>query len=331
MEAFTSSTFPTGPGWQYEPKWDGFRCLIFRNGESVKLQSRSGKWLTRYFPEVVAAVQKLSAQRFVLDSELIIVKDNELNFDLLLQRLHPAASRIKKLSVEIPARAVVFDLLAAGRDVHLKQPLQKRRQVLTKFARANFKNKSGFTLSPATQKYAETKKWLARAGSALDGLIAKRLDEPYHVGERGGMQKLKFKKTADCIVGGFRLGKRKGVASLLLGLYDKKGLLHHIGFTSSISNEDRAALTKKLKALKTSSSFTGAAPGGPSRWNSGKENKWFAVKPNLVCEVEYDHFTRDRFRHGTKFLRWRPDKPPKKCGFAQVRRDNSAVLLEIKS
>ncbi len=318
MEAKSVEEVPVGPDWQYEPKWDGFRCIVFRDGESVELQSKAAQSLTRYFPELVTAFGKLKAEKFVLDGEIIVLVDGKLSFDDLLQRIHPAESRVAKLSKETPAQFVVFDLLvdAAGR-LLTSEPLSERRSKLEAFAAKNLGG-SSFLLSPATRDIKVARQWLKEMRGQLDGLVAKQFNGPYSAGERA-MQKIKNLRTVDCVVGGFRYGaKSKEVGSLLLGLYDKDGLLHHVGFTSSMDRASLPALTKKLEALIEPPGFTGRAPGGPSRWSSERSAEWKPLRPELVVEVRYDHFTSGRFRHGTKLLRWRPDKAPSQCRMDQV-------------
>ena len=318
MEARVARTLPDGENWQFEPKWDGFRCLVFRDGASVRLQSKSGQPLERYFPEVVSRVTAMKTRRFVLDGELVVPVDGELSFDDLLQRIHPAASRVAKLSRERPAALIVFDLLQDGARSLLDVPLVDRRARLERLMARE--KAGGLFLSPATLDRAEAERWLAGAGAALDGVIAKAADAPYASGSRDAMIKVKNHRTADCVVGGFRYASGKKVAgSLLLGLYDEDGLLHHVGFTSSFKAAEKPALTRTLEARKGGKGFTGRAPGGPSRWSTERSAEWVALKPSLVVEVEFDHFNQGRFRHGTKFLRWRPDKAPKQCTFDQLR------------
>jgi ATP-dependent DNA ligase len=325
MEARSVDVIPRGPEWQYEPKWDGFRCLLSRNGSKVALQSKSGEDLTRYFPELVTAALELKATAFLLDGELVVPHGSAFSFDDLLQRIHPSASRIKKLAQETPALFLAFDLLATAKDKRLAaQPLRERRPAVEAFAKAQFKSNPTFRLSPATSSAAIAGKWLARAGGGCDGVIAKRLDLPYQSGNRGGMQKIKNFRSADCVVGGFRyaanrLNGRKVVGSLLLGLYDDDGLLHHVGFTSAIKQAEKPGLTAKLGPLVAKPGFTGNAPGGPSRWSTERSAQWCPLKPELVVEVSYDHFSGERFRHGTSILRWRPDKAPKQCTFDQMK------------
>jgi ATP-dependent DNA ligase len=332
MEALSVEEVPTGDEWQYEPKWDGFRCLAFRDGARVELQSKAGQPLARYFPEIAAAVTALKAKQFVLDGELAVPSGSAFSFDDLLLRLHPAESRVRKLAALSPAIYIVFDLLVDGRGRSLlDQPLTERRIALEHFAREFFPRSGIFRLSPATTRIAEARQWLKRVGATLDGIIAKRCDLPYCSGERKGMLKIKNYRSADCVVGGFRYGTGKCVVgSLLLGLSNDVGELDHVGFTSTIKAADRPALTKKLEALVAPPGFTGRAPGGPSRWNAGKNVEWQPLKPKLVVEVAYDHFTGGRFRHGTKLLRWRPDKAPAQCTFEQVRQKRANLLALLK-
>jgi ATP-dependent DNA ligase len=325
MEARSVDAIPRGPEWQYEPKWDGFRCLLSRNGSKVDLRSKSGEDLTRYFPELVEAALQLKAASFLLDGEIVVPQRKTFSFDDLLQRIHPAASRTRKLSLETPALYLAFDLLTAADDKKLaSQPLGKRRPALETFAKSQFKSSPSFHLSPATTSYATAKKWLVGAGGGCDGVMAKRLDLPYQSGNRDGMQKIKNFRSADCVVGGFRyatnpLNSKKVVGSLLLGLYDGDGLLHHVGFTSAIKQQEKPALTAKLEPLIAKPGFTGNAPGGPSRWSTDRSAQWCPLRPKLVVEVSYDHFSGERFRHGTSILRWRPDKAARQCTFDQLK------------
>ncbi len=304
--------------WQYEPKWDGFRCLAFRAGDDIDLKGKSGKPLARYFPEVVALLARLPQTCFVLDGELAIVKDGEFSFDALLQRIHPAESRIKLLSSETPAIFILFDILldASGKSL-IEAPLTERRAALEKFVAAA-KQQRALKLSHYTLNLDEAHDWLSHGGVALDGVVAKQRDGPYLPGERA-MLKVKLHRTADCVVGGFRYrAGSKEAGSLLLGLYDEDGKLDHVGFTAAIANKDRAALTAKLEALVSPPGFTGKAPGGPSRWSTERSEQWQPVKPRLVVEVAYDQVTGNRFRHGTKLVRFRPDKAPRQCTFEQI-------------
>jgi ATP-dependent DNA ligase len=316
MEALLAAELPTGDGWQYEPKWDGFRCLARRDDDEVTLTSKSGKPLGRYFPEVVEMLRSMKEREFLLDGELIITSGDVLAFEALQLRLHPAESRIRKLAGETPAELMAFDLLELGGKSLIDAPLRQRRKTLERFIVKN--RVRGLLLSPATTDRDTALEWLHRSGGALDGVVAKRLDQPYRPGERA-MVKVKQQRTADCVVGGFRYAEKKHVVgSLLLGLYDKDGLLHHVGFTSAIPAKERPALTEKLEALIEPPGFTGSAPGGPSRWNTERTGQWKPLKPVLVVEVRYDQVTGRRFRHGTGFLRWRPDKDPRQCTFDQL-------------
>ena len=320
MEAKSAEKLPVGDDWQYEPKWDGFRCVAFRDGDRVDLQSKSGQPLARYFPELVEALLKLKPKQFVIDGEIVVPVKGKFSFDDLLMRIHPAASRVKKLSQETPAKLIVFDLLADDRGKALvDEVLTSRRKKLDAFAKKFFAKHKSIELSPCTTDLQIAKHWLAGAGVDLDGVIAKRTDMPYQSGNRHGMVKVKRLRTADCVVGGFRYASEgKVIGSMLLGLYDDKGLLHHVGFTSSFKADEKPALTKKLEKLIKPPGFTGNAPGGPSRWATERSAEWKPLAPKLVIEVQYDHFTGGRFRHGTKFLRWRPDKNPAQCKFEQV-------------
>ena len=319
MEAKLAEALPADAGWWFEPKWDGFRCLAFRAGHEVELRAKSGKPLGRYFPDVLEALRALPVDRFVVDGELTISIDGRLSFDALQMRLHPAESRVRKLAAETPASLVLFDCLldARGRSL-VDAPLSRRRSELeTLFAR--FKHAPAMQLSPGTEDLKQARAWLAQTGSDLDGVVAKRRDGPYAASERA-MLKIKRMRTADCVVGGFRYEHdSRLVGSLLLGLYDGAGKLDHVGFTSTITDAERPALTRRLEALAGGQGFTGSAPGGPSRWSTERSAEWTPLKPDLVVEVRYDHVTGDRFRHGTKFLRWRPDKAPKQCTMAQLR------------
>lgn len=319
MEAKLVADIPAEPGWRFEPKWDGFRCLAFRAGDTVELKSKSGKPLGRYFPDVVALLQALPVERFVVDGELVIPVGGELSFDALQLRLHPAESRVRKLAAETPASLVLFDCLldARGRSL-VDAPLTRRRAELEALFK-RFEAAPRILLSPGTDDPAQAGQWLKEVGAALDGVVAKRLDGPYLAGERA-MLKIKAMRTAECVVGGFRYEQESRlVGSLLLGLYDGEGRLDHVGFTSTISDADRPALTKRLEKLAGGEGFTGDRPGGPSRWSNGRATEWTPLRPELVVEVRYDHVTGDRFRHGTKLLRFRPDKTPRQCTLAQLR------------
>jgi ATP-dependent DNA ligase len=327
MEALSVDQIPEGPAWQYEPKWDGFRCLAFRDGARVELQSKSCQSLTRYFPDLLTALGSLTAERFVLDGEIVVPRGRTFSFDDLLQRIHPAASRVKKLAAETPALLIVFDLLAEGESAYVNETLTERRKRLEAFARKNLRGQDIIRLSPATTKFAEATRWLEQVGATLDGIVAKRRDLPYQSGNRQGMQKIKNFRSADCVVGGFRYNEgRKVVGSLLLGLYDDAGLLDHVGFTSSLKTEEKPALTAKLEKLIAPPGFTGGKPGGPSLWSSKRSAQWCPLKPKLVVEVCYDHFNGGRFRHGTKLMRWRPDKAPRQCTMEQVTQKKADLM-----
>lgn len=320
MEARSAESLPIDPGrWQYEPKWDGFRCLAFKAGDDVDLRAKSGKPLGRYFPEVVAMLRALAAERFVIDGELVIEEDGVLAFHALQMRLHPAESRIRKLAAATPARLIVFDVLATpDGKVLLDRPLSARRNLLELLLQ-DLGESEGLRLSPSTQDPLQAEQWLKSAGQgSTDGVVAKPLEAPYTPGERV-MIKVKRLRTADCVVGGFRYeSDSRQVGSLLLGLYDREGLLDHVGFTSTITDAERPALTKRLEALRAPPGFTGRAPGGPSRWSTDRTGEWEPLRPELVVEVRFDHVTGERFRHGTKLMRWRPDKSPRQCTFQQL-------------
>ena len=329
MEAKSIDIIPVGNDWQYEPKWDGFRCLAFRDRAEIFLQSKAGQPLARYFPDISEALLRLPAKKFVVDGELVIEVDGRLSFDELQLRLHPAASRVQKLAAAHPATFVLFDLLVDEKGTSLiNTPLSKRRRTLEKFAKQNLKRDRAIRLSPATTSLTRAKRWFAKVGGNLDGIIAKRVDASYSAGERTAMVKVKNIRTADCVVGGFRYAEgAKVIGSLLLGLYDAAGF-HHVGFTSAFKASDRPALTKKFEALRKPPGFTGNAPGGPSRWSTERTGEWEPVEPKIVVEVTYDHFTGGRFRHGTKIVRWRPDKAPRQCTLDQVaHREGRAIAL----
>lgn len=321
MEAKSASASPEEGDWQFEPKWDGFRCLAFIRNGAVALQSKAGKPLERYFPEVAAALAGLPDA--VLDGELLIPVGPDLSFEALQMRLHPAESRIRRLAAETPARLMLFDVLHLESRSLIDRPLAERREALEQFHARH--RSPDLRLSPMTTDRTIAERWLAGTGGALDGVVAKRRDLPYLPGERA-MVKVKRLRTADCVVGGFRYATGKPeVGSLLLGLHDEAGLLHHVGFTSNMP--DRARLTKQLEKLIAPPGFTGDAPGGPSRWSTERSAEWQPLRPELVVEVRYDHVTGRRFRHGTSFLRWRPDKGPSQCTFDQLEEGGRAELL----
>jgi ATP-dependent DNA ligase len=319
MEAKLVGDVPAGPGWRFEPKWDGFRCLAYRAGDEVLLKAKSGKPLDRFFPDVVAMLQALPLDRFVVDGELTIDVEGAPSFEALQMRLHPAESRVRKLAAAHPAGLMLFDCLMALDGLPLLDaPLTERRKALEAIVKRVGKTKL-VSLSPGTTDRAQACAWLEDLGSHLDGVVAKRLDGPYVPGERA-MLKIKKIRTADCVVGGFRYAEgTQVVGSLLLGLYDDKGLLNHVGFTSTIKHAERPALTARLLKLK-GDGFTGDAPGGPSRWSTERTAEWVPLKPELVVEVAYDQVTGGRFRHGTRLVRWRPDKSPRQCTMEQIRR-----------
>jgi ATP-dependent DNA ligase len=331
MEARSVEEIPIGGGWQYEPKWDGFRCVAFCDGEQIFLQSKAGQPLARYFPDVAGVLAALSERRTVLDGELVVPVSGALSFDELQLRLHPAASRVQKLVKAHPATYIVFDLLAANGRVYVQRPLRERRPLLEKFARSNFRYAKNLRLSPATTDHTTAAEWFKKAGRDLDGIVAKQLEAPYASGERTAMVKVKQIRTADCVVGGFRYARASRViGSLLLGLYGDDGLLHHVGFTSAFKASERRTLTKKFEALMKPPGFTGSAPGGPSRWSTDRTGEWEPVDPRVVVEVAYDHFTGGRFRHGTKLLRWRSDKKPRQCTMDQVERREGKLLALLR-
>lgn len=317
METRQVPKIPEGEEWTYEPKWDGFRCIAFRDGDEIELQSKSGESLTRYFPEIVEALKAATTQRFVTDGELLIARGPASDFDALLQRIHPAESRVRSLAQETPASYVLFDLLAEGRSALYQQRLRARRKRLEAFVEGNFAKSETIRLSPATPDAKLAQRWLDGSLARLDGVIAKR-NVPYAFGSRDAVMKIKRSYTADCVVGGFRVAADGSIASLLLGLYDAEGLLNHVGFVGSMSAPERRHAAELLKPIVEPPGFTGVAPGGPSRWRRGENAQWFPVRPTVVVEVAFDHVTGHRFRHATRLLRWRPDKPPRQCTMEQL-------------
>jgi ATP-dependent DNA ligase len=314
MEAQSAPDLPAGAGWRFEPKWDGFRCLARKHGRKVELTAKSGKPLGRYFPEIVGLIAGLKADRFILDGELMVALGGRYSFEALQARLHPAASRIGKLSVETPAVLMLFDMLEdAGKDLR-PLPLEQRHHHLDKFVAAAH---GALRISPGTSDRRTAARWLA--SGRYEGIVAKRLDGPYLAGERA-MIKVKRRRTADCVVGGFRYAANSGlIGSLLLGLYNDDDRLDHVGFTSGFGAFDRGELTKLVESLRGGQGFTGNAPGGPSRWSTERSAEWVPLKPKLVVEVSYGHVSNNRFRHGTRLLRLRPDKSPKQCRLDQIR------------
>jgi ATP-dependent DNA ligase len=321
MEAELKNALPPGDKWMFEPKWDGFRCIAHKDGDDINLISKSGQQLGRYFPEVVETLQKLPAKHFVVDGELVVPEGNSFSFDNLLQRIHPAQSRVLKLSKETPALYILFDLLVTDEDeLIVDRPFSERRKELEGFAERVLKDLKTIIITPVTTDREVADGWFTRVSEFNDGVIAKRSDLSYQSGNRKGMIKVKRQRTADCVIGGFRFatGSSKEIGSLLLGLYDEEGELHHVGFTSGFASVDKKKLCAELLELQTDSSFTANIPGAPSRWSTERSTKWQPVKPEIVVEVRFDHLTGGRFRHGTKLLRLRPDKKPKQCDFAQL-------------
>ena len=316
MEARSADRLPTDYGWRFEPKWDGFRCLAFKADGKVWLQAKSGKSLARFFPEVVAALAAAAPDRFIVDGELTIETSAGLSFEALQMRLHPAQSRIEKLSLETPARLYAFDCLADESSDLLERPWTERHAALTALVA---RSGGAIEMSPGVDSLAEAESWLKTGVAGRDGVVAKRRDAPYTPGERT-MVKVKRIRTADCVVGGFRYLKDSSlIGSLLLGVYDSAGRLNHVGFTSTIANGERAELTARLEAVSGPPGFTGDAPGGPSRWSDESRSQWTPLRPELVVEVAFDHVSGGRFRHGTRLLRWRPDKRPDQCREEQLR------------
>ncbi len=315
MEARAAEGLPAGDGWWFEPKWDGFRCLAIKDDGETRLQAKSGKSLGRYFPEMTASVAALGPGPFVLDGELLIETGGAFSFEALQARLHPAESRIRRLAGETPAQLTLFDLLLGPPDRDLRaRPLSERRGALEAFVAAA--GRPDISLTPGTGDRALAQAWLDEG--RLEGVVAKRWDGPYLSGERA-MIKVKRQRTADCVVGGFRYATaKKVVGSLLLGLYDEDGLLDHVGFTSGFAGVDVEALTARLEALAGGVGFTGDAPGGPSRWATERSSAWTPLRPELVVEVSFDHVSAGRFRHGTRLLRFRPDKAPGQCRMDQI-------------
>jgi ATP-dependent DNA ligase len=305
--ARSAKDLPAGDGWRYEPKWDGFRTIVFRDGGDVHLQSRNGRPMNRYFPDVVEQVLKLPAERVVLDGEMIVMVDGIQEFDLLSQRIHPAASRVEMLARETPAELVAFDLLADGDETLLHLPFEERRERLAGVVADPVR------LTPVTADPEDAGEWLAGTG---EGVIAKEARAPYRPGERTGMVKIKRVRTADAVVAAFRFGKEENtVGSLILGMYDDGGELQVVGHTSSFRAKQKRELLDLLEPYRTYE----RGAGEPSRWKSEEELVWEGLRPELVCEVAFDHITGHRIRHGAKFLRWRTDKEPRECLISQLR------------
>jgi ATP-dependent DNA ligase len=330
MLSAAAEELPSGEGWLFEPKWDGFRTLVFRDGDEILLQSRDEKPMNRYFPELLAPLAASLPERCVVDGEIVIAGSSGLDFEALLLRIHPAASRVKLLAEETPASFVAWDLLAFGNEDLREMPLEKRRERLD---RVLGKAHAPIHISPATLDRATAEDWFRRfEGAGLDGVMAKRLDSPYAAGERT-MIKVKHRRTADCVVAGFRWHKNGPgtmIGSLLLGLYDDDGKLHHVGVTSAFTTAMRKQLVDELAPLRKNAlkdhpwrdwaeAMGGQRmPGGGSRWNRGKDLSWEPLRPERVVEVAYDHMQGTRFRHAAHFVRWRPDKRAEDCRYDQL-------------
>ena len=333
MEMRSVDAIPVGPEWQYEPKWDGFRAIVHRDGDDVAIVSKNGQPLSRYFPEIDAALAAVRRDHFSLDGELVVPRAGALSFDALQQRIHPAATRVAMLARTTPAYFLAFDLLREDDGELIALPLRERRARLERFAAA-FPNAGALRLSPVTTGRAVVDAWFERVGGALDGVIAKRRDRPYTSGKTDAAVKIKKTRSADCVIGGFRYAaaSRDRVGSLLLGLYDDAGRLDYIGFCSAFPAPERIALLEQLRPYADGTGFTGAAPDmGPSRWNRGAERdrSYVALRPELVLEVAFDQVTGGRIRHGTKPLRWRTDKSPRQCTLDQLETAGSVLgLLE---
>jgi ATP-dependent DNA ligase len=322
MEMRAVQTIPEGQFWQYEPKWDGFRCIAHRSRDEVALTSKNGQPLARYFPEIVDAMRTLPTQGVVFDGELLVPAGETFSFDALQQRIHPAQTRVELLSRTTPAYYLIFDLLRDDDGEWIDRPLAERRAALERVAE-RFTSGSRLRLSPATHQRSIVDDWFARTGGALDGVVAKRVDLPYRSGKRDGGVKVKRNRTADCVVGGFRYatGSPERVGSLLLGLYDEEGLLNSVGFCSAFSAVERVALLQRLEPCLGGTGFTGSAPGDtPSRWTRDREHdrSYVALEPKLVLEVGFDQVTAGRIRHGARPLRWRSDKSPAQCTTDQL-------------
>jgi ATP-dependent DNA ligase len=317
MLAVSQDDLPTGDGWSYEPKWDGFRTLVHVEGDSVELISRGARQMARYFPELLEPLGRVGAE-LVMDGEIILIGPDGLDFDALQQRIHPAESRVQMLSRQTPTSYIAFDLLAQDGEDLRKLPLGERRSRLEALLG---EAPAPVHLTPYTRDANVAREWFeVFEGAGLDGVIAKGWAQAYLPGKRGWV-KVKHERTADCVVVGFRWSSEGGtLGSLLLGLYDSQGTLHYVGHTSSFNAAQRRELLQKLEPFRGDNGVSrGRMPGGPSRWSRGRESEWESVRPELVCEVAYEKLqSGERFRHATRFLRWRPDKPPEQCGFDQI-------------
>ena len=318
MEFAARPEIPDGD-WIFEPKWDGFRCLLVRDGRRVTMRSKAGQPLERYFPEIVDGALALPDKRFMLDGE-IVMRDRKHTFDDLLQRIHPAASRVRALAKATPAILIAFDLLGSeDAPDAMARSLRERRPLLVAFMERNARGHAVVRLSPSTTRRSIAQRWLDRPKAAMDGIIAKDPERAYEADSRTGGVKIKRVRTVDCVVGGFRWSSKGGtVGSLLLGLY-ADGKLDHVGFTSSFDEEERRALVRRLRPLVKPPGFTGKAPGGPSRWSTKRSAEWVPLDPVLVVEVAFDRVTGERIRHGARFVRWRPDKQPRRCTMDQLK------------
>lgn len=336
MLARLSTAIPADDGggdrWLYEPKWDGFRCIVFFDGKAAYLQSRDLKPLQRYFPELQESLQRTLPHPMVLDGEVVVMTDHGLDWEALSQRIHPAESRVRKLAAETPSSFVAFDMLADTSTNLMQAPFHERRDCLVASLAGAV---APVFVTPATHDRATALDWFERfEGAGLDGVVAKRLAELYLPGTRA-MLKIKHLRTADCVVAGLRWYKNeteKAVGSLLLGLYDEHGVLHHVGHTSSFKAEEKRALAQEMRAYITDDENegfgAGRTPGGPSRWTQGKDMTWVRLRPELVCEVTFDYLQGTRFRHAATFVRWRPDKAPRDCGFDQI---ETTVPFELQA
>ena len=345
MLAKLARELPTAAGMLYEPKWDGFRTIVFRDGDEVELGSRNERPMTRYFPELLDSVRASLPERCVVDGEIVIAGPDGLDFDALQQRIHPAESRVRRLAAETPASFVAFDVLALGERDLRTAPLRQRREALEG---ALSQVRPPIHLTPSTTDREQAAQWFSRfEGAGLDGIVAKGLADPYREGKRA-MIKVKHERTADCVVAGFRWHKHGGiVGSLLLGLYDEHGTLHHVGVTASFSMERRRELVAEIEPYRTEdltghpwqgwaeaevaerAAGDGRKPGARSRWNAKKDLSWEPLRAELVCEVAYDHLQGNRFRHATTFRRWRPDRRPESCTYGQLDTAVPEVLATV--